>query len=190
MNTSFPTDGFGASSFGGHGSSGGIGGDMLQMFDQLRSSFEKRARSRMGRGDVREAVLALLSEQPMHGYQIMREIEKRSGGSWKPSAGSVYPTLQLLADEGAISTEEANGKKTYALTDSGREEAEAAAGSVAWQAERSAESTTRGALPKAGFELAQVAAQVTRTGSSEQVQEAVTVLEEARRRMYAILSQD
>ena len=81
--------------------------------------FEKRVAPRMGRGDVRAAVLALLAEQPMHGYQIIREIEERSGGSWKPSPGSVYPTLQLLADEGLISAEESNGRKIYSLTDGG-----------------------------------------------------------------------
>ena len=115
----------------------------------------------MGRGDVRAAVLALLAEQPMHGYQIIREIEERSGGSWKPSAGSVYPTLQLLADEGLISAEESNGRKTYSLTDAGRDEADAAGDrSAPWETPRSSGPTAFGALPKAGIELAQAAAQV------------------------------
>ena len=88
----------------------------------------------MGRGDVRAAVLALLAEQPMHGYQIISEIDERSGGAWKPSAGSVYPTLQLLADEGLISAEEADGRKTYSLTEAGRAEAEASADrSAPWE---------------------------------------------------------
>ena len=62
--------------------------------------------SRARRGDVRTAVLRLLSEQPMHGYQIIQELSARSGGAWSPSAGSVYPTLQLLADEGLVTAEE------------------------------------------------------------------------------------
>lgn len=158
---------------------------LWQTLENLRSTFERRMSPRMARGDVRAAVLALLAEKPMHGYQIIREIEERSGGSWKPSAGSVYPTLQLLADEGLISAEEANGRKTYALTEAGRAEAEAA-GAAPWEA---AGESTVGALPKAGFELAQAAAQVRRTGTPEQVAEAVGVLEDARRRLYSILAQ-
>ncbi|MDO5744058.1 MAG: PadR family transcriptional regulator, partial [Micrococcaceae bacterium] len=110
-------------------------------------------------------------------------------GSWKPSPGSVYPTLQLLADEGFVSTEESEGRKIYSLTDAGREEVENSGASTPW-APTAPESGSRfAALPKAGVELAQAAAQVGRTGSPEQVQEAVTVLDEARRRLYSILAQ-
>ncbi|WP_348786979.1 PadR family transcriptional regulator [Leifsonia sp. NPDC080035] len=161
-----------------------------QAFDQLRSTFEKRVGGRMGRGDVRAAVLVLLAEKPMHGYQIIREIEDRSGGSWKPSAGSVYPTLQLLADEGLITAEEANGRKTYALTEAGRAEAEEA-GPAPWESTGGAtDGSGFGPLPKAGIELAQAVAQVRRTGTPEQVTQATAVLEEARRRLYSILAQD
>ncbi len=91
---------------------------MWQAVEEFRSRFEKRSGTRAGRGELRTAILALLAERPMHGYQIIREIEERSGGSWKPSAGSVYPTLQLLADEGGfVSTEESNGRKIYSLTE-------------------------------------------------------------------------
>jgi DNA-binding PadR family transcriptional regulator len=162
---------------------------MWHTMEQMRSAFEKRVGRRMGRGDVRAAVLALLAEKPMHGYQIIREIEERSGGSWKPSAGSVYPTLQLLADEGLISAEESNGRKTYALTDAGREEASSAGTSVPWETSEN-DGTGFAALPKAGMELAHAAAQVRRTGSPEQVKQAVAVLDEARRRLYSILAQD
>ena len=145
----------------------------------------------MGKGDVRTAVLALLAEKPMHGYQIISEIAQRSGGTWKPSAGSVYPTLQLLADEGLISAEEADGRKTYSLTDAGRAEAEASADRpTPWQTPSARDSGTVGALPKAGIELAQAAAQVGRTGTPEQVKQAVEVLDDARRRLYSILAQD
>jgi DNA-binding PadR family transcriptional regulator len=134
-------------------------------------------------------VLALLAERPMHGYQIIREIEERSGGSWKPSAGSVYPTLQLLADEGTISAEESNGRKIYSLTEAGREEVAQDHGATPWDSPGS-HAGGFAALPKAGVELAQAAAQVGRTGSPEQVQQAVAVLDDARRRIYAILAQD
>ena len=141
---------------------------------------------------MRAAVLTLLAEKPMHGYQIIQEIEERSGGSWKPSPGSVYPTLQLLADEGLITAEEANGRKTYALTEAGRADADAATDrSAPWETSGMREQArAMGALPKAGVDLAQAAAEVARTGSKEQVQEAVTVLEEARRRLYSILARD
>jgi DNA-binding PadR family transcriptional regulator len=126
----------------------------------------------------------------MHGYQIIRQIEERSGGSWKPSPGSVYPTLQLLADEGLISAEESNGRKTYSLTPAGRVEAESATSSAPWNDTDPDEAPGFAALPKAGVELARAAAQVGRTGSPEQVQQAVAALDETRRRLYAILAQD
>ncbi|GAA1515277.1 DNA-binding PadR family transcriptional regulator [Agromyces terreus] len=180
MSGSFP------SGFGGAIPADGI----WQAFEQLRSSFEKRAGSRVARGDVRAAVLALLAEQPMHGYQIIHEIEERSGGAWKPSAGSVYPTLQMLADEGLISAEESNGRKTYSLTDAGRASVAEDGGSAPWTPQAADDATGRSALPKAGFELAQAAAQVGRTGTPEQVQQAVAALDETRRRLYSILAQD
>ena len=161
---------------------------MWQAVEELRSRFEKRSGSRAGRGEVRSAVLALLAERPMHGYQIIREIEERSGGTWKPSAGSVYPTLQLLADEGIIRAEESNGRKIYSLTEAGREEVAGAGMSAPWES-GPASGSGFAALPKAGVELVQAASQVGRTGTPEQVQEAVAVLDDARRRLYAILAQ-
>ena len=183
MSQSFPAGGFGA----------GLHTDnMWQAMEQLKSLFEKRVGTRVGKGEVRTAVLVLLAEQPMHGYQIIREIEERTEGSWKPSAGSVYPTLQLLADEGLVSAEECNGRKTYSLTESGRDEAASLSGSAPWEAsaEGQGHASKFAALPKAGVELAQAAAQVNRTGTPEQIQQAVAVIDEARRRLYAILAQD
>lgn len=161
---------------------------MWQTMEQLRATFEKRVGTRMGRGDVRAAVLVLLAEEPMHGYQLIREIETRTGGSWKPSAGSVYPTLQLLADEGVITATEANGRKTYTLTDTGRTESTAA--SAPWENQGEGGLPGMPALPKAGLELAQAVSQVGRTGSPEQVKETVALLEETRRRVYGILAKD
>lgn len=178
----------GSFSAGGFGSGASLDG-VWQAMDQFRSNFEKRVGSRVGKGEVRTAVLALLAEQPMHGYQIIREIEERSNGSWKPSAGSVYPTLQLLADEGLISAEESNGRKIYSLTEAGRAVAGAEATSPFDTADEKTSSKFT-ALPKAGVELAQAAAQVNRTGTPEQIQQAVAVLDEARKRLYSILAQD
>ena len=80
-----------------------------------------RGRHRVRRGDVRSAILALLDDRPMHGYEMIQELEERTGGRWSPSAGSIYPTLQLLEDEGLVKGDEVDDRKVYALTDSGRE---------------------------------------------------------------------
>jgi DNA-binding PadR family transcriptional regulator len=167
------------------------GGGVWEAMEHLRGQFERKVGARMGRGDVRAAVIALLAEAPMHGYQIIHEIEERSGGAWKPSPGSVYPTLQLLADEGIIEAKESNGRKTYSLTDEGRLVADAAAEeSAPWEAQSGRDGMKTGALPKAGVELAHAAAQVARSGTAEQQKQAVEVLDEARRKLYSILAQE
>ena len=197
MSDSFGS-GFGGSSsgWGGKGS-GNPGQGIWDAMEQLRGMFEQKVAPRMGKGDVRAAVLALLAEKPMHGYQIISEISERSGGAWKPSAGSVYPTLQLLADEGLITAEESNGRKTYTLTEAGKAEAEASADRAPWpMGGTSSTSSVRrdfsnaGPLAKAGMDLAGAAAQVGRTGTPEQVKQAVDIIDEARRRLYSILAQD
>ncbi|MCR2763490.1 PadR family transcriptional regulator [Microbacterium sp. zg.B48] len=185
---------------GATGSTGGTRGSgqgwpltgLWEAMEQLRGQFEQKVGggTRMGRGDVRAAVLALLAEKPMHGYQIIQLIEERSGGSWKPSPGSVYPTLQLLADEGLISAEESNGRKTYSLTEEGRQVADEAGKSVPWETSAAKENPRTAGLPKAGIDLAQAVAQVGRTGTPEQVKESIAVLDEARRRIFSILAQD
>jgi DNA-binding PadR family transcriptional regulator len=180
----------------GRGASAGQGWPLdgiWQAMEQLRGQFEQKmgGATRMGRGDVRSAVLALLAEKPMHGYQIIREIEDRSGGSWKPSPGSVYPTLQLLTDEGLVSAEESDGRKTYSLTEAGRAIVDAdAEKSAPWESTGPREGARTGALPKAGLDLAQAVAQVGRSGTPEQVKQAVDILDEARRRLFSILAQD
>ena len=80
-----------------------------------------RGRGRARRGDVRLAVLRLLAEEPRNGYQLMQAIEERSGGRWRPSPGSMYPTLSQLEDESLIRSAEADGARQFEITDSGRE---------------------------------------------------------------------
>nr|WP_274636600.1 PadR family transcriptional regulator [Microbacterium bovistercoris] len=169
---------------------GPLGFGLWDAVGNLREAFEQRVGPRMGRGDVRAAILALLREQPMHGYQLIHEIEERSGGAWKPSPGSVYPTLQLLADEDLVEVDHADGKKTYSLTDAGREQADAAEGDAPWESSMAKSAARAAALPKAGAKLAQVAMQVARDGSADQVEQAVAVIDDARRRLYSILAQD
>ena len=78
------------------------------------------------RGEIRPLILAVLARRPMHGYEVITALEAQSGGRWRPSAGSVYPTLQQLSDEGLVTSEEIDGRRVYTLTDEGK--AAAAAG--------------------------------------------------------------
>jgi DNA-binding PadR family transcriptional regulator len=188
MSGPFLEDGFGGRTRGG--AAGWPMTGLWEALEQFRGQFEQKAGSRVGRGDVRAAVLTLLAEKPMHGYQIIREIEERSGGAWKPSPGSVYPTLQLLTDEGLVSASESDGRKTYALTEAGREVAGDDERPAPWESATPRDSGRTGALPKAGIDLAQAVAQVGRSGSPEQVKEAIDVLDDARRRIFTILAQD
>src|SRR5712692_7270247 len=73
-----------------------------------------------GRGDVKFALLELLQERPMHGYEMMKALEEKSGGFYSPSAGSIYPTLQMLEDRSFVTSQDVEGKKVYSITDTGR----------------------------------------------------------------------
>ena len=73
-----------------------------------------------GRGDLKFALLELLQERPMHGYEMMKALEEKSGGFYTPSPGSIYPTLQMLEDRGLVTASEVEGKKVYSITDAGR----------------------------------------------------------------------
>src|SRR6516165_11138737 len=130
-----------------------------------------------GRGDVRAAILALLREGPRTGYQIMSEIEERSGGAWRPSPGAIYPALSQLADEGLITGEESDGRRTYSLTEAGRryveQNPEAARG--AWESAAQREAWQEAwQLPGLLAEAARLGGgimQIAHAGTPEQVQE-------------------
>ncbi|MFV2120553.1 PadR family transcriptional regulator [Streptomyces sp. Act-28] len=156
--------------FGGRGRGGGHG----------------RAR----RGDVRASILALLKDRPMHGYEMIREIAERSGGAWKPSPGSVYPTLQLLEDEGLIESRSEGGKKLFALTDSGREEAESAPEAPWEEVGKGIDWEAVNEIRQAGFGLLEAFGQVWKTGSAEQRRKALGVIDDARRKLYLILADE
>ncbi|MGH9727727.1 MAG: PadR family transcriptional regulator [Candidatus Acidiferrales bacterium] len=76
-------------------------------------------------GEVRLAILSLLAEAPKHGYQLMKDLEERSGGLYRASAGAIYPTLQQLEDEGCVKAAEEDGKRVYRITEAGKKELEA-----------------------------------------------------------------
>jgi len=145
---------------------------------------------RSRRGDVRAAILALLTERPMHGYEMIQEITERSGQFWRPSPGSVYPTLQLLADEGLItSTEGSGGKRRYELTDEGREAAQKQATAPPWEEIAQDVDPNDVNLRNAIGQLMGATMQVAHAASGNQKQRAIEVLNEARREVYAILGE-
>lgn len=146
--------------------------------------------SRARRGDVRAAILLALVDEPMHGYQIMQRLEERSGGAWRPSPGSVYPTLQLLEDQGLIKGEEAEGRRVFSLTEAGATEGAAVKerlGDAPFGAE-GGEQDPRFALRQAVFQLGAAVKQVGMAGSAADVQSALEILREARKRIYALLA--
>jgi DNA-binding PadR family transcriptional regulator len=143
-----------------------------------------------GRGDIRAAILALLTEEPMHGYQIIREITERSDGAWRPSPGSVYPTLQQLADEGLIKTTETDGRRVHELTDDGREQAGAREGAAPWQTAADETDDSHVALREVGFGVISAAREVAQTGTDEQLKAAQDILREARKRLYRLLADE
>ncbi|GGO84501.1 hypothetical protein GCM10012280_16130 [Wenjunlia tyrosinilytica] len=126
----------------------------------------------------------------MHGYEMIQEIGERSGGAWRPSPGSVYPTLQLLEDEGLITSEESGGKRLFTLTEEGRTEAdsgpdapwEQAGRDVDWEALREVKQAASGLFTAFG--------QVMAGGSEEQRTKAVAVVNEARKKLYLILAEE
>ncbi|MCU1415859.1 MAG: PadR family transcriptional regulator [Schumannella sp.] len=174
--------------------SSSAGFDIWEAVDGIRDAFASRPMGRtgrMGRGDIRTAILVALAEEPMHGYQIIQAIDARTGGAWKPSPGSIYPTLQLLADEGLVTAAQEGERKVYSLTDTGRAAATAASadGPLPWEPRR-VRDDERLALPKAGAKLAQAMSQVAHSGTPEQAERATAIVDEARRKLYAILAEE
>ncbi|WP_431993132.1 PadR family transcriptional regulator [Streptomyces albogriseolus] len=147
-------------------------------------------RGRARRGDVRASILALLKDRPMHGYEMIQEIAERSGGAWKPSPGSVYPTLQLLEDEGLIVSESEGGKKLFSLTEAGRTAAEDGPEAPWEEASRGVDWEALSEIRQAGFGLMEAFGQVWKTGSKEQREKALGVINEARKKLYLILADE
>jgi DNA-binding PadR family transcriptional regulator len=150
-------------------------------------------RSRARRGDVRAAILDLLAEgTPWNGYQIIQTIADRTHGVWRPSAGSVYPALQQLEDEGLISPEGEGRRRMYSLTDEGRAYAEAHADELraSWDSAAGMTDDTAIELGDMIRQVMMAVMEVRRAGSPSQLAAARRVLAEARRSMYRILAED
>jgi DNA-binding PadR family transcriptional regulator len=144
---------------------------------------------RARRGDIRTAALLLLAEEPRNGYQIMQEVQERSGGIWSPSPGSVYPALAQLEDEGLIRTQESDGRKLFAITDEGRAllDERGSERPAPWE-QSGDEAVGMHELGRLMREVAHAFAQVMRTGSEGQIAKAAGVLAGTRRDLYRILA--
>lgn len=145
---------------------------------------------RARRGDVRAALLALMAERPMHGYEMIQELDERTGGAWKPSPGSVYPTLTMLEEEGLVTAEEVDGKRRFTLTEAGTATQAEREGPAPW------EQVVNDADP-AVFELRDVLGstmsavkQVFRVGTPAQQAKAAEILVDTRRRLYEVLASE
>jgi DNA-binding PadR family transcriptional regulator len=133
-------------------------------------------------------VLTLLLDRPMHGYEMIQELEERTSGMWRPSPGSIYPTLQLLEDEGLIVSEQVEGKRRYSLTDEGRARAEQVE-DVPWREHTEGfDWETMNKLRSAVAQLMTAFGQILSTATDEQKAQAAEVLLETRRKLYGILA--
>jgi DNA-binding PadR family transcriptional regulator len=141
---------------------------------------------------VRAAILALLREGPRNGYQIMAEIEERSGGAWRPSPGAVYPALAQLADEGLVEAEESGGRRTFSLTEAGRRlvEEDPESARPAWESMAQDGPNEVPGLFVQAARLGGTVVQMAHAGTPEQIQAAEQLLEQTRRRIYQILAGD
>jgi DNA-binding PadR family transcriptional regulator len=150
-------------------------------------------RRRMRRGDIRNAILLALGDGPANGYEVMGRLEQRSGGLWRPSPGSVYPTLQMLEDEGLVRSSTHESSRTFELTEQGTAAAAAAstegAGRAPWEQDDGSDSRLRTLRHSIGQTL-MAAKQVAHAGNPEQIDRAIEIVQRARKELYQILAED
>ena len=152
--------------------------------------FGPRHGGRMRRGGIQTAILALLVEQPMHGYQIIQELATRSGGAWAPGAGSIYPALEQMEALGLVTGEQQDDKRVYSMTDKGRELAEHGHEHRQAPWDEAAQASGRGNdLRHSVAALLQAAQQVGRTGTDTQIAKAIELVDQARKQIYLILAE-
>jgi DNA-binding PadR family transcriptional regulator len=148
-------------------------------------------RGRRRRGDVRLALLMLLAEEPRNGYQLMQTIEERSDGRWRPSPGSVYPTLAQLEDEGLIRSVDRDGSKLFEVTDQGRERlGESKTDPPPWADEDDPDAPDLHRMASLMLQVGKAAWQVSQEGNERQTEQAYQTLAETRRALYRILAAD
>ena len=147
-----------------------------------------------GPGEIRLALLSMLESGPKHGYELMKELETKSGGVYKASAGAIYPALQQLEDEGMVTSDAAAGKRVYSLSDAGRAELQREAETVKRIWLRAQEAGTWWIGPE-GAEMARPAAEVMKAAmrvatrnwhDSEKIEKIRQILERAKRELEAL----
>ena len=141
------------------------------------------------RGDVRAALLLLLAEGPQNVYQLIQEIERRTEGFWKPSPGSVYPSLQQLEDEGLVRAQEQDGRRSYTLTDEGRAYVDANRDELGDPFRAVTGDIDEGVMDLRHV-MMQVAAAVMQVAAAGHTDKAREILAEARRKLYKVLAED
>ena len=144
----------------------------------------------MRRGDNRTAQLGALTDGPAHGYELIGRLEEKSGGLWRPSPGSVYPTLQLFEDEGLVRSVERDSKRVYELTEAGRAEAAERAergGDAPWE---EGDANEFHQLLRAAAQLFAAAKQIARMGEPTQMERATTAIRATSKELYKILAED
>ena len=165
--------------------------------EHRRSSIHRRGPGRHGmgghrarRGAVATAILALLAERPMHGYELIAELDERSGGRWRPSPGAIYPALSRLEEAGLIEptgTADSEGRKTYTVTEDGRRRAEVEQEHAREPWERAGHGRL-GELRRDLAELVGQIRQISRFGTPAQVERAKTVIRDTKRALYDVLA--
>ena len=140
----------------------------------------------MRRGDVRAALLIALLDGPGHGYELIQRIESKADGRWRPSPGSVYPSLQALADQDLVTSTEHDGKRIFEITDAGRTEAaeRIERSGIPWEETRN----ERGDLHNEMRGLHLAAKQAGITGSPETIAQTTAILRDARKAIYRLLA--
>ncbi len=166
----------------------GPGDDYMRWMGGPFPGFGPRG-GRARKGDVREAILSLLAEAPSNGYGLITGIHTKTDGAWRPSPGSVYPTLQQLVDEGLIEPTSPGARAEYSLTDEGRAYVEENADKIAAAWEGSRRPTDHRELFQAAGKLAGVVRQVAAEGTPEQRTAAAEKLDGLRRELYRMLGE-
>jgi DNA-binding PadR family transcriptional regulator len=160
--------------------------------EHSRGGHGGHGRHRARRGALLAAVLTLLDERPMHGYELITELEDRSEGRWRPSPGAMYPALKKMVVHDLVTAEDVDGKRQFTLTDAGRQqltEIREKHGDDAAEPWEQTDTGGRGELRGSVAELIGQARQIGRFGTAEQIQKARSVFDDAKRQLYVILAE-
>jgi DNA-binding PadR family transcriptional regulator len=163
------------------GPGGGAGGPFSGPF--WRESPEG---GRTRRGDIKFQILDLLTEKPRHGYDVIRDLEERAGGLYRPSAGSIYPTLQMLEDGGYVTSEQVTGKKVYTITAEGRGLLDQRPPSETRDDQRADGIAAR----QSAVKLAGAVMQALRSGDGAVVARVKQILDRGRKEIYSLLADE